>query len=100
MLSFKRSSSSSSSSVKPGTRGAIVPVSGPTHGITEATAYGSGSTRVVSIPSGQPFSGRTYGGGTRSAVYGTQCVLLLSSLYGEEAEAIGREGYTEVDILV
>ena len=32
------------------------------------------TTRVVAIPQGEPFAGRTYGGGTRDLVYGTRCV--------------------------
>ena len=63
---------SKSSTAAPGTRGATVDVSGSTHGHTEAVAYGAGSVRVVTIPKGEPFAGRTYGGGTRVTVYGTQ----------------------------
>jgi len=35
-------------------------------------SYGGGSTKVTTIPSGQPFSGRTTGGGTRDNVFGNQ----------------------------
>ena len=74
--STEHSSSSSSSGSKSstpsfGSRGATVPVSGPTHGSVSAVSYGSGTTKVVTIPQGEPFAGRTYGGGTRSAVYGS-----------------------------
>ncbi|KAJ7672741.1 hypothetical protein B0H17DRAFT_947604 [Mycena rosella] len=37
-----------------------------------ATSYGSGGGKVISIPSGQPFAGRTEGSGTRGQVFGTQ----------------------------
>ncbi|KAM5543616.1 hypothetical protein V8D89_002867 [Ganoderma adspersum] len=53
-----------------GSRGSTVPVSGATNGRTTAVAYGSGTTRIVTIPQGQPFAGRTSGGATRDAVYG------------------------------
>jgi len=37
-----------------------------------AQSYGGGGGRVVTIPSGQPFAGRSEGGGTRSQIFGTQ----------------------------
>ncbi|PIL30115.1 hypothetical protein GSI_07744 [Ganoderma sinense ZZ0214-1] len=61
-------SGSTGSSV--GSRGSTVSVSGATNGRTTAVAYGSGTTKVVTIPQGQPFAGRTSGGATRDAVYG------------------------------
>ncbi|EJF55422.1 hypothetical protein DICSQDRAFT_175932 [Dichomitus squalens LYAD-421 SS1] len=53
-----------------GSRGATVPVSGSTGGRTGAVAYGSGTTKAVTIPQGQPFAGRTSGGATRDSIYG------------------------------
>lgn len=52
-----------------------VPVSGATNGQTEAVAYGGGSGKVVTIPEGQPFAGRTEGGGTRVNVFGSSYVF-------------------------
>ncbi|EJD45342.1 hypothetical protein AURDEDRAFT_64619, partial [Auricularia subglabra TFB-10046 SS5] len=37
---------------------------------TRANTYGQGSSRVFTIPAGQPFAGRQQGGGTRGNVYG------------------------------
>ncbi|KAJ6559162.1 hypothetical protein DFH09DRAFT_521350 [Mycena vulgaris] len=37
-----------------------------------ASSYGSGGGKIVTIPSGQVFSGRTEGSGTRGQVFGTQ----------------------------
>ncbi|KDQ52173.1 hypothetical protein JAAARDRAFT_62106 [Jaapia argillacea MUCL 33604] len=42
------------------------------NGKSSATAYGSGGGKVTTIPSGQPFAGRTAGGASRSQVYGTR----------------------------
>ena len=70
----KSSSGSSGSTGSVGTRGSTVPVSGATNGRTTAVAYGSGTTKVVTIPQGQPFAGRTSGGATRGSVYGNRCV--------------------------
>ncbi|KAJ3989646.1 hypothetical protein F5890DRAFT_1400640 [Lentinula detonsa] len=36
------------------------------------TPYGNGATKVITIPSGQLFSGRSAGGATRSQVFGTR----------------------------
>ncbi|KAI0641447.1 hypothetical protein C8Q79DRAFT_1077878 [Trametes meyenii] len=55
-----------------GSRGVAVPVSGSTVGRTNAISYGSGTTKVVTIPAGQPFSGRTSGGATRDQIYGSR----------------------------
>ncbi|KAF9484644.1 hypothetical protein BDN70DRAFT_989357 [Pholiota conissans] len=41
-------------------------------GSKSATSYGGGGGRAITIPSGQPFAGRSAGGGTRSQVAGTQ----------------------------
>ena len=58
-----------------GSRGASVPVEGATVGRTTAVSYGAGSTRVITIPQGQLFAGRTSGGGTRDAIYGNRQVV-------------------------
>ncbi|TDL25300.1 hypothetical protein BD410DRAFT_744058 [Rickenella mellea] len=58
-----------------GTRGGgSVPVGGSTGatGRGTATSYGRGGVPVTTIPSGQPFSGRSVGGGTRDQVFGTR----------------------------
>jgi hypothetical protein len=56
------------------------------NGKTSATSYGHGGGKAALIPLGQPFAGRTAGGGTRDQVYGNRyaepsyCLLdLLSS---------------------
>ena len=46
--------------------------------ISSAESYGSGSTKVNTIPSGQLFSGRLSGGGTRSDVFGSRFVSFSS----------------------
>lgn len=56
-----------------GSKGAPVAVSGSKYG-SSATSYGPGSTKREKIPSGEPFAGRTRGGGTRENVYGTPYV--------------------------
>ncbi|EMD33694.1 hypothetical protein CERSUDRAFT_107993 [Gelatoporia subvermispora B] len=66
-------SSSSKTSSASGQRS--VPLSGATGGKSTAEAYGPGGGRAATIPVGQPFGGRTAGGGTRAQVYG-------SSYYG------------------
>lgn len=49
------------------------PVSGSVGGKSRtSSAYGSGGGRVETIPSGQLFSGRTAGGGSRAQVFGTR----------------------------
>ncbi|KAH9848782.1 hypothetical protein C2E23DRAFT_738709 [Lenzites betulinus] len=65
-------SSGSSGSTGVGSRGASVPVSGSTAGRSSAVSYGSGTTKVVTIPAGQPFSGRQSGGATRGQIFGTR----------------------------
>ena len=64
---------SGKASVPAGSRGSPVSVSGTTFGSgkTTSTAYGSGGVKMTTIPQGQPFAGRTYGGGTRGEIYGT-----------------------------
>lgn len=50
-----------------------VPLSGKVPaGKNTATAYGSGGGKVITIPSGSLFSGRTAGGGSRSQVFGSR----------------------------
>ncbi|KAI0365780.1 hypothetical protein BV20DRAFT_972680 [Pilatotrama ljubarskyi] len=66
------SDGSSGSSGSVGSRGASVPVSGSTVGRSNAVSYGSGTTKVVTIPAGQPFAGRSSGGATRGQVFGSQ----------------------------
>ncbi|KAI0823482.1 hypothetical protein BC628DRAFT_1383403 [Trametes gibbosa] len=66
------STGSSGSSGSVGSRGASVPVSGATAGRSSAVSYGSGTTKVVTIPAGQPFTGRQSGGATRDQVFGTR----------------------------
>jgi len=64
---------SSGSSGSTGSRGSTVSVSGKTGGkSSSATAYGGGGGKVSTIPAGQPFAGRTVGGGNRDQVYGSQ----------------------------
>ncbi|KZT69984.1 hypothetical protein DAEQUDRAFT_725971 [Daedalea quercina L-15889] len=46
-------------------------MSGLTLGKSDAVAYGAGGGHPVTIPKGEPFAGRTSGGGTRGEVYGT-----------------------------
>ena len=64
---------SGKASAPAGSRGSPISVSGNTFGSgkTTSTAYGSGGVKVTTIPQGQPFAGRTYGGGTRDEIYGT-----------------------------
>ncbi|RPD60347.1 hypothetical protein L226DRAFT_469372 [Lentinus tigrinus ALCF2SS1-7] len=69
------SGSSGSSSAPLGSRGSTIPVSGSASSRSSATLYGSGDSKVSTIPQGQPFAGRSVGGGTRDGVYG-------SSVYG------------------
>ncbi|KAH9923466.1 uncharacterized protein BXZ73DRAFT_103900 [Epithele typhae] len=65
-----RGSHPPSSSSSSGAR-APVNIGGATHGASIAVPYGDGSAKVVPIPAGEPFAGRTYGGGTRANIYGT-----------------------------
>ncbi|KAI0715907.1 hypothetical protein C8T65DRAFT_642837 [Cerioporus squamosus] len=65
-------SGSSGSSGSVGSRGSSVSVPGSTAGRSSAVSYGSGTTKVVSIPQGQPFAGRQSGGATRGSIYGNQ----------------------------
>ncbi|KAI0063858.1 hypothetical protein BV25DRAFT_1990437 [Artomyces pyxidatus] len=51
--------------------GRSVPVSSLPAGKSSATTSGAGGGRPIVIPPGQPFSGRSAGGGTRTQVYGT-----------------------------
>jgi len=55
------------------------------------------STPVV-ISSGQPFAGRTQGGGTRDSIYGTKCVFFFFLLRGYGALKSFIVGPTEVVI--
>ncbi|KAH7086644.1 hypothetical protein BKA62DRAFT_752190 [Auriculariales sp. MPI-PUGE-AT-0066] len=40
-------------------------------GSKKTSTYGSGNSKVTTIPAGQMYSGRQTGGGTRTAIYGT-----------------------------
>ncbi|KAI0659952.1 hypothetical protein C8Q70DRAFT_1053754 [Cubamyces menziesii] len=66
------SSGSSGSSGPVGSKGATVPVTGSTVGRSSAVSYGQGTTKVITIPAGQPFAGRTSGGATRGQIFGSQ----------------------------
>ncbi|KAI1787957.1 hypothetical protein LXA43DRAFT_672033 [Ganoderma leucocontextum] len=72
-----------------GTRGSTVPVSGTTFGsgFKTSTPYGSGGVKMTTIPQGQPFAGRTYGGATRNDIYGT-------SVYGSGYPGVAGSGVT------
>ncbi|KAH8110029.1 hypothetical protein DFH11DRAFT_825417 [Phellopilus nigrolimitatus] len=69
-------SSGSSSGSGGASSGARAPVSigsgSSSGGKTSAISYGSGGGRVATIPSGQLFSGRSQGGGTRGEVFGSR----------------------------
>ncbi|KAI5999711.1 hypothetical protein EDD15DRAFT_76125 [Pisolithus albus] len=41
-------------------------------GKSSATAYGGGGGESIVIPDGQPFAGRSAGGGTRDQIYGNR----------------------------
>lgn len=62
--------SSSSSGKAKGTQSSV-PISGATNGKRSAVSYGPGGGKVTTIPQGQPFAGRSSGGGTRNQVYGS-----------------------------
>lgn len=64
------SSSGSSSGKAKGTQSSV-PISGATNGKRSAVSYGPGGGKVTTIPQGQPFAGRSSGGGTRNQVYGS-----------------------------
>ncbi|TFK46473.1 hypothetical protein OE88DRAFT_893085 [Heliocybe sulcata] len=55
-------------------RQSTIPLAGgaAASGSRSASTYGAGGGRSITIPSGQLFSGRTAGGGTRAQVYGTR----------------------------
>ncbi|KAI0676215.1 hypothetical protein C8Q78DRAFT_1141427 [Trametes maxima] len=55
-----------------GAGGSLIPISGSTVGRTGAVSYGPGTTKVITIPAGQPFAGRSSGGATRGQIYGTR----------------------------
>lgn len=75
------SGGSSSGSGSSGSGGGRSPVSigsgGTTGGRTSATPYGNGGGKQITVPSGQPFAGRTEGGGSRSQVFGTRCMIVF-----------------------
>ncbi|KAI0266222.1 hypothetical protein BC834DRAFT_824219, partial [Gloeopeniophorella convolvens] len=55
-----------------GGKASSVPLSGGrvANGKSSATSYGAGGGRPAAIPAGQPFAGRTAGGGARPQVFG------------------------------
>ncbi|KIJ46254.1 hypothetical protein M422DRAFT_29387 [Sphaerobolus stellatus SS14] len=63
-------SSGSSSGSSSSSRG--VPVTSGSSNTGTASAASKGTTKIATIPSGQPFAGRTFGGGTRDEIYGTR----------------------------
>lgn len=69
------STGSHASSAPLGSKGSTIPVSGSASSRSSATLYGSGDSRVTTIPQGQPFAGRSVGGGTRDGVYGSSYVV-------------------------
>ncbi|KAL4079789.1 hypothetical protein J3A83DRAFT_4212468 [Scleroderma citrinum] len=64
-----------------------VPLSGGSSylGKSSATAYGYGGGKPIIIPAGQPFAGRSSGGGMRDQIYGTRT-------YGSGYPGIGGRG--------
>ncbi|EIM89277.1 uncharacterized protein STEHIDRAFT_154955 [Stereum hirsutum FP-91666 SS1] len=64
-----KSSSSGSSSTS--SKSSSISVKGLSGGKTSATTYGPGGGKTSTISEGQPFAGRTVGGGTRAEVYGS-----------------------------
>lgn len=69
--------SSKSSSGSGGGKKSKVPLSGGgLFGKSSATSYGYGGGKAAIIPAGQPFAGRSAGGGTRDQIYGTKYVVL------------------------
>ncbi|KAF9225627.1 hypothetical protein BS17DRAFT_554757 [Gyrodon lividus] len=67
------SSSSEGGGTSSGGKQTSVPISGSTSsGKSTATVYGSGGGKSITIPSGQLFSGRSAGGGSRGQVFGTR----------------------------
>ncbi|EGO04088.1 hypothetical protein SERLA73DRAFT_175836 [Serpula lacrymans var. lacrymans S7.3] len=69
-------------------RTSSVPLSGSSaSGKSSATSYGAGGGKSITIPSGQLFSGRTAGGGTRQQVVGTRT-------YGSGYPGISGRGVT------
>ena len=45
----------------------------------KASPFGRGGGKVSTIPSGQPFAGRTQGGGTRDQVFGSRSDFHMST---------------------
>ncbi|KAJ3716313.1 hypothetical protein DFJ43DRAFT_1227653 [Lentinula guzmanii] len=68
-----KGSSSSSGSTLSGNKGSTASTSSTIYGSSRSiTPYGNGATKVITIPSGQLFSGRSAGGATRSQIFGTR----------------------------
>ncbi|KAG6331314.1 hypothetical protein ID866_7774 [Astraeus odoratus] len=66
------SGSGKGSSSTGGGKTSSVSLSGATSYFNSASAYGYGGGKSITIPSGQPFEGRSAGGGTRDQVFGTK----------------------------
>ncbi|KAJ7635285.1 hypothetical protein FB45DRAFT_482994 [Roridomyces roridus] len=62
-------SGSSSSSSRPGGSTKSVPIAGSSQ---KVTGYTFGGGKVSNIPSGQPFAGRSQGGGNRNQIWGSR----------------------------
>ncbi|KAG6331340.1 hypothetical protein ID866_7751 [Astraeus odoratus] len=93
--------SSSSGKGSSSTGGGKISLSGATSYFNSASAYGYGGGKAITIPSGQPFEGRSAGGGTRDQVFGTKYVdiyfpaVLLAEL-ASSARTYG-SGYPGID---
>ncbi|KAJ3710409.1 hypothetical protein C8R42DRAFT_648742 [Lentinula raphanica] len=86
-LPNKGSSSSSSGSSLSGNKGSTSSTSSTIYGSSRSiTPYGNGAAKSFTIPSGQPFAGRTAGGATRDQIYGTRT---YGSGYPNNAGSLG-----------
>ncbi|KAJ3710410.1 hypothetical protein C8R42DRAFT_376654 [Lentinula raphanica] len=85
--SGKGSSSSTSGSSLSGNKGSTTSTSSTIYGSSRSiTPYGNGAAKSFTIPSGQPFAGRTAGGATRDQIYGTRT---YGSGYPNNAGSLG-----------
>ncbi|KAJ4481699.1 hypothetical protein C8J55DRAFT_60515 [Lentinula edodes] len=68
-----KGSSSSAGSSLTGTKGSTASTSSTIYGSSRSiTPYSNGVTKIITIPSGQLFAGRSAGGATRDQIYGTK----------------------------
>ncbi|TCD60630.1 hypothetical protein EIP91_009761 [Steccherinum ochraceum] len=75
-----------------GSRGSPVPITGRTAGkSSSATAYGGGGGKPTVISAGQPFAGRTVGGGSRGQVFGSR--VYGSGYPGITSRGVGGLGF-------